>query len=169
MRSFAALITALVVSSAAIAAAQTPSQPAPSPQPAPSQPAPAQPAQPAGRVFGADAGVIFNQVKADKTADFEFAMGKIKEALLKATDPVRKQQAASWKVFKAAEANQGGNIFYLFVMDPVVKGADYSIGKILAEGLPAAEVQDVWKKYTDALAAGQNVLNLQLVANLGAP
>ena len=106
MRSFAALITALVVSSAAIAAAQTP---APSqPQPAPSQPAPAQPAQPAqphGRVFGSDAGVIFNQVKADKTADFEFAMGKIKEALLKATDPVRKQQAASWKVFKAAEAN----------------------------------------------------------------
>jgi len=170
MRSFAALITALVVSSAAIAAAQTPapSQPAP-PQPAPSQPAAAQPAQPAGRVFGSDAGVIFNQVKADKTADFEFAMGKIKEALLKATDPVRKQQAASWKVFKAAEANQGGNIFYLFVMDPVVKGADYSIGKILAEGLPAAEVQDVWKKYTDSLAAGQNVLNLQLVANLGAP
>ncbi len=177
MRSFAALITALVVSSAAIAAAQTPApsqpQPAPSqPQPAPSQPAPAQPAQPAqppGRVFGSDAGVIFNQVKADKTADFEFAMGKIKEALLKATDPVRKQQAASWKVFKAAEANQGGNIFYLFVMDPVVKGADYAIGKILAEGLPAAEVQDVWKKYTDSLAAGQNVLNLQLVANLGAP
>ena len=34
-------------------------------------------------------------------------MGKIKEALMKATDPVRKQQAASWKVFKAAEANQG--------------------------------------------------------------
>jgi hypothetical protein len=172
MRSFAALITALAVSSAAIAAAQTPapSQPQPAPsQPAPSQPAPAQPAQPPGRVFGSDAGVIFNQVKADKTADFEFAMGKIKEALLKATDPVRKQQAASWKVFKAAEANQGGNIFYLFVMDPVVKGADYAIGKILSEGLPAAEVQDVWKKYTDSLAAGQNVLNLQLVANLGAP
>lgn len=170
MRSFVALITALVVSS--VAAAQTPpSQPAPS-QPAPSQPAPsqpAQPAQPAARVFGSDAGVIFNQVKADKTADFEFAMGKIKEALLKSTDPVRKQQAASWKVFKAQEANQGGNIFYLFFMDPVVKGADYSIGKILSEGLPAAEVQDVWKKYTDSLAAGQNVLNLQLVANLGAP
>jgi pyruvate/2-oxoglutarate dehydrogenase complex dihydrolipoamide acyltransferase (E2) component len=173
MRSFAALIAALVVNSAAAAAAQTPAPPQPAPtqpaQPAPSQPAPAQPAQPAGRVFGSDAGVIFNQVKADKTADFEFAMGKIKEALLKATDPVRKQQAASWKVFKAQEANQGGNIFYLFVMDPVVKGADYSIGKILSEGLPAAEVQDVWKKYTDSLAAGQNVLNLQLVANLGAP
>jgi hypothetical protein len=170
MRSFVALITALVVNS--LAAAQTPpSQPAPS-QPAPSQPAPSQPGQagqPPGRVFGSDAGVIFNQVKADKTADFEFAMGKIKEALLKSTDPVRKQQAASWKVFKAQEANQGGNIFYLFVMDPVVKGADYSIGKILSEGLPAAEVQDVWKKYTDSLAAGQNVLNLQLVANLGAP
>jgi pyruvate/2-oxoglutarate dehydrogenase complex dihydrolipoamide acyltransferase (E2) component len=174
MRSFAALITALVVSSAAAAAAQTPppSQPPPS-QPAPSQPAPsqpaAQPAQPAGRVFGSDAGVIFNQVKPDKTADFEAAMAKIKEALLKATDPVRKQQAASWKVFKAQEPGPNGNVFYLFVIDPAVKGADYSIGKILSEGLPAAEVQDVWKKYTDSLAAGQNVLNLSLVANLGAP
>jgi pyruvate/2-oxoglutarate dehydrogenase complex dihydrolipoamide acyltransferase (E2) component len=174
MRSFAALITALVVSSAAVAAAQTPppSQPPPS-QPAPSQPAPsqpaAQPAQPAGRVFGSDAGVIFNQVKPDKTADFEAAMAKIKEALLKATDPVRKQQAASWKVFKAQEPGPNGNVFYLFVIDPAVKGADYSIGKILSEGLPAAEVQDVWKKYTDSLAAGQNVLNLSLIANLGAP
>lgn len=167
MRSFAALITALVVSSAAVSAAQTP---APSqPQPAPSQPAPAAPAQPAGRVFGSDAGVIFNQVKADKAADFEAAMAKIKEALTKATDPVRKQQAASWKVFKAQEPGPNGNLFYLFVIDPAVKGADYSIGKILSEGLPAAEVQDVWKKYTDSLAAGQNVLNLSLIANLGAP
>jgi pyruvate/2-oxoglutarate dehydrogenase complex dihydrolipoamide acyltransferase (E2) component len=176
MRSLAALITALVVSSAAAAAAQTPppsqpppSQPSPS-QPAPSQPAPAQPAaQPAGRVFGSDAGVIFNQVKPDKTADFEAAIAKIKEALLKATDPVRKQQAASWKVFKAQEPGPNGNVFYLFVIDPAVKGADYSIGKILSEGLPAAEVQDVWKKYTDSLAAGQNVLNLSVIANFGAP
>jgi hypothetical protein len=35
--------------------------------------------------------------------------------------------------------------------------------------LPAAEVQDVWKKYTDSLAAGQNVLNLSVIANFGAP
>jgi hypothetical protein len=167
MRSFAALITALAVSSAAAAAAQTPA-----PQPAPSQPAPAQPAQPAqpaGRVFGSDAGVIFNQVKPDKTADFEAAMAKIKEALLKATDPARKQQAASWKVFKAQEPGPNGNVFYLFVIDPAVKGADYSVGKILSEGLPPAEVQDVWKKYTDSLAAGQNVLNLSMIANFGAP
>ncbi len=175
MRSFAALITALVVSSAAAAAAQTPapspapSQPPQPAQPAPAQPAPAQPAQPAGRVFGSDAGVIFNQVKPDKTVDFEAAMAKIKEALMKATDPVRKQQAASWKVFKAQEPGPNGNVFYLFVIDPAVKGADYSVGKILSEGLPAAEVQDVWKKYTDSLAAGQNVLNLALIANLGAP
>jgi hypothetical protein len=171
MRSFAALITALVVSSAAAAAAQTP--PPSQPTPAPSQPTPAQPAQPAaqpaGRVFGSDAGVIFNQVKPDKVADFEAAMAKIKEALAKATDPVRKQQAASWKVFKAQEPGPNGNVFYLFVIDPAVKNADYSIGKILSEGLPAAEVQDVWKKYTDSLAAGQNVLNLAMIANFGAP
>jgi hypothetical protein len=168
MRSLVAVITALVVSSAA-AAAQTPppSQPPPS-QPAPAQPAPAQPAPPA-RVFGSDAGVIFNQVKPDKTADFEFAMGKIKEALQKSPDAVRKQQAASWKVFKAQEPGPAGNVFYLFVIDPAVKAADYGLGKILSEGLPAAEVQDVFKKFSDSLAAGQNLLNLQLVQNFATP
>jgi hypothetical protein len=171
MRSLVAVITALVVSSAA-AAAQTPppSQPAPS-QPPPAQPAQpgAQPAQPPGRVFGSDAGVIFNQVKPDKTADFEFAMGKIKEALQKSPDAVRKQQAASWKVFKAQEPGPAGNVFYLFVIDPAVKAADYGLGKILSEGLPAAEVQDVFKKFSDSLAAGQNLLNLQLVQNFATP
>jgi hypothetical protein len=163
MRSLFALITALGVSS--VAAAQTP----PPSQPAPTQPAPAQPAQPAARVFGADAGVIFNQVKPDKTADFEAAMAKIKEALQKSQDPVRKQQAASWKVFKAQEPGPGGNVFYLFVIDPAVKGADYTVAKVLSEGLPAAEVQEVWKKYADSLAAGQNLLNLQLIANFATP
>jgi hypothetical protein len=168
MRSLVAVITALVVSSAAAAAqSPPPSQPTPS-QPAPAQPA-AQPAQPPGRVFGSDAGVIFNQVKPDKTADFEFAMGKIKEALHKSPDAMRKQQAASWKVFKAQEPGPGGNVFYLFLIDPAVKNADYGLGKILSEGLPAAEVQDVFKKFSDSLAAGQNLLNLQLVQNFATP
>jgi hypothetical protein len=168
MRSFVALTLALVVSLVA-AGAQTPppSQPAPT-QPAPAQPAP-QPAQPPGRVFGSDAGIVFNQIKPDKTADFEFGLGKIKEALQKSPEPVRKQQAASWKVFRAQEASPGGAVFYLFVIDPAVKGADYSVGKILSEGLPAAEVQDVWKKYSEAYAGGQNLLNLTLVAHFGTP
>ena len=59
--------------------------------------APAQPAAPSPFVFKGDGGVILNFVKADKTADFEMVIGKLKEALAKSEKPERKQQAAGWK------------------------------------------------------------------------
>ena len=88
-------------------------------------------------VFPGDGGVILNFVKADKTADFEMVLGKVKEALAKSEKPERKQQATGWKVFKASEPGPSGAVIYVFVMDPVVKGGDYSVGQILVEGFGA--------------------------------
>jgi hypothetical protein len=70
---------------------------------APAGQAPAQQAQaaPAARVFASDAGMVLNFIKPDKTADFEAVMAKLKEALQKSEKPERKQQAASWQIFKA--------------------------------------------------------------------
>ena len=131
------------------------------------QPPPAQAqAAPAARVFGSDAGMVLNFVKPDKTADFEAVMAKLKEALQKSAKPERKQQAASWKVFKSPEAAQGGNVLYVFVIDPAVKGADYTVSAILAEVFPT-EVQALYKQYAESYAQGQNFVNLTLVADLG--
>ena len=47
--------------------------------------------------------MVLNFIKADKTADFEAVMVKLKEALQKSDKPERKQQAASWKVFKSPD------------------------------------------------------------------
>src|ERR1700693_3279094 len=88
--------------------------------------APAPPAAPNPFIFPGDGGVILNFVKADKTADFEMVMGKLKEALAKSDKPERKAQAAGWKYFKASEPGPGGAVIYVFVMDPVAKGAEYS-------------------------------------------
>src|SRR6185437_7076159 len=120
---------------AAGAWAQTQEQPAQ--QQSTAQPAQQQAQQkPKGLVFGADAGIVFNTIKPDKTTDFEMVMGKLKEALQKSTNPQRKQQAASWKVFKSVEPGPGGNVLYLFVVDPVVSGADYTVSTILNEAFP---------------------------------
>src|SRR5438445_7463807 len=129
---------------------------------------PAQQAQdaPTVRVFASDAGMVLNFIKPDKTADFEAIMAKLKEALQKSTKPERKQQAASWKVFKSPEPAQGGNVLYVFIIDPSVKGADYTVSTILAEAFPA-EVQAIYKQYADAYASGQNFVNLTLVTDLG--
>ena len=65
---------------------------------------------------------------------------KLKEALQKSEKPERKQQAASWKVFKSPDPAAGGNVLYVFIIDPAVKGADYTVSTILAEAFPP-EVQ----------------------------
>ena len=123
-------------------------------------------AAPAARVFGADAGMVLNFIKADKTADFEAVMAKLKEALNKSAKPERKQQAASWKVFKAAEPGAAGSVLYVFFVDPSVKGADYTVSTILAEAFPA-DVQTIFKSYSESYASGQNFVNLALVSDFG--
>ena len=128
---------------------------------APAQQAAAPPAQ---RLFASDGGMVLNFVKPDKTADFEAVIAKLKEALQKSDKPERKQQAASWKVFKSPEPAAGGNVLYVFLIDPSVKGADYTVSTILAEGFPS-EVQTLYKQYADSYASGQNFVNLQMVSD----
>jgi hypothetical protein len=132
------------------------------------QAAPAAQAQaaPTTRVFASDAGMVLNFIKPDKTADFEAVVAKLKEALAKSPKPERKQQAASWKVFKSPDPAAGGNVLYVFLVDPAVKGADYTVSTILSEAFPT-EVQALYKQYVDAYASGQNFVNLTLVSNLG--
>ena len=143
--------------------AQTPATQTPATQTPPAQQA-ATP--PAARTFGSDAGMVLNFIKPDKTADFEAIIAKLKEALQKSDKPERKQQAASWKVFKSPDQAAGGNVLYVFMIDPSVKGADYTVSTILAEAFPQ-EVQTLYKQYADAYASGQNFVNLSLVADLG--
>ncbi len=120
-----------------------------------------------GMVFGSDAGIVFNTIKPDKTADFEMVMGKLKEALQKSSNPDRQKQAAGWKVFKSVEPGPGGNVLYLFVVDPAVPGADYTVAKILNEAFPK-EIQDLYKTYAACyVPGGQSVVNLKLIDNMG--
>ena len=133
----------------------------------PAAPAAAAQAAPTTRVFSGDAGMVLNFIKADKVADFEMVVAKLKEALGKSTKPERKQQATSWKIFKAAEPGAGGSVLYVFVVDPSVKGADYSVANILAESFPPEQVNEIYKAYAGAYATGQNIVNLSLVSDLG--
>jgi hypothetical protein len=131
--------------------------------------APAQQGQaaPPARVFASDAGMVLNFIKPDKTADFEAVMAKLKEALQKSEKPERKQQAASWQVFKSPDPAAGGNVLYVFLINPSVKNADYTVSTILAEAFTPAEVNEIYKQYAESYATGQNFVNLALVQDLG--
>jgi hypothetical protein len=90
----------------------------------------------------------------------------LKEALGKSEKPERKAQAAGWKVFKSPDP-AGANVLYVFVIDPAQKEADYQISNIIAEAFPPAEANDILKKYAECYAQGMNIVNLQLIMDLG--
>ncbi|MEO8682698.1 MAG: hypothetical protein ABI665_26860 [Vicinamibacterales bacterium] len=118
------------------------------------------------RTFGSDAGMILNFVKADKTAEFEGVMARLKEALQHSDKPERQAQAKGWRVYKAQEPGANGTVLYIFWVNPPVKDTDYTVSMILAEVFPS-EAQAIFKQYADSLAQGQNILNLSLVSALG--
>ena len=124
-------------------------------------------AQPAKNpyVFEGDGAMTLNFIKADKAADFEMVLGKLKEALAKSDDPVHKQMAAGWRVIKNPEPIQGGNYLYAFLIDPVVKDADYTVSRILAKVFPT-EVQELFKTYAACFAGGVTLQNYTTVANM---
>jgi len=163
-RSFAlsSCVLTLALAPAALFAQTPPAQQPATQQPATAQEQPqTQQAQPPGLSFDAPSGMIFNQIKPDQTAAFEEVMAKVKEALAKSTDPTRKQQAAGWKVYKATEPmGEAKNVLYVFIMDPALKGADYNVFKILQEGLGDATAREIFEKFRNAYAAGQNKINL---------
>ena len=122
---------------------------------------------PATRVFASGTGVVLNFIKPDKTADFEAVIAKLKEALQNSENAQRKEQAASWKVYKSSDAGPGGSVLYVYIVDPVLKGADYAVTTILAEAFSGDEQTALFKQYVDSYATGQNFVNLALVSDLG--
>jgi hypothetical protein len=122
---------------------------------------------PAPRMFGSNAGLVLNFIKPDKTADFEAVVAKVKAALQKSTNPQRQLQAASWRVFKSLDPAAGGTALYVYIVDPPVKGADYSVDAILAEAYSGDELIALYKQYSESYASGQNFVNLSLVAEFG--
>jgi hypothetical protein len=154
----------LALAAGQVPAAAQPPQPPPVAQP-PATPAAPPAAVPSSRKFTSDAGLMFSVIKPDKTADFEMVMGRVKDALAKSSDPKRKQQALSWRVFKGQETAQGGGVVYIWFLDPPVKDADYTITDILAEAYPN-EAQDLWAKYVGSFVSGQTMLNLAATLNM---
>jgi len=103
-----------------------------------------------------DAAVVTILIKGDKTAEFESVIAKYKEALAKSDNPKRKEQLAGMKVFKSPTLVQT-NAMYIIYVDPVLKGEEYDITRVVTEVFPV-EVQEVYAKYKDSFAGRQIIL-----------
>ncbi len=161
-----------VTSSIALALALAPvalfAQTAPPAQQPPATTAqePAAPAQPTAPklTFASPAGVLLVQIKPDQTAVFEEMAGKLKSGLAKTEDATLKQQAAGFKIYKAAEPF-GANALYVIAVDPVVANSEYDLFAMLLKTMTpeeqrAPEAAEMWKRYQGAFAAGLSRLSL---------
>jgi len=120
--------------------------------------------------FDGDTAILTVAIKPDKTADFEQIMKDVSAALMKSEKPERKQQAAGWKVVKSATPMKDGNIVYMHMINPVVKGADYTILAILYEANPDPTAQRaIFEKYRDAFAASLGGGAFATVVDLSKP
>jgi hypothetical protein len=134
---------------------QTPANPAQPPAPVAAPP----PAGPLTRAFTTKTGLLFNTVRAESVKDFETVIWYLQQALQKATDPTVRAQAAGWRVFKASEPGPLASVVYVFVLDPAVPGADYGLGRILADAFPD-RIAEIWRLYQGSVTGGGSLLNL---------
>ena len=128
----------------------------------------AQPAQQSAApklTFEGDAALWTMAVRPDKTGDFEQIMAKLREGLMKADDPVRRQQVAGWKVMKVSKPMADGNIAYVHIIQPVVPDADYSIMKVLYEAFPE-ERQALYERYRGAFAQNLSLATGSIAVDL---
>ena len=152
----------------AVLFAQTPAPSQPAGQ-APAAQAPAQAgdkpaATPPKLTLTSPSGVLLVPIKPDQTAVFEEFAKKLQAGLAKSSDPVQKQQAAGFKIYKSAEPF-GPNALYVVFIDPAVPNSEYELFAMLSKTMTEAELRapeaaEMWKKYGAAFAAGPNRLSL---------
>ncbi|HKE82605.1 MAG TPA: hypothetical protein VKB50_02580 [Vicinamibacterales bacterium] len=118
-----------------------------------------------GLTFEGDTALWTMAIRADKTADFEKVMNRLRDALMQSSDPRRKQQAAGWRVMRVSKPMPDGAIAYVHVIHPVVQGVDYTIMKTLYDAFPD-ERQTLYEAYRGAfdknlsLATGSIVVDM---------
>ena len=115
--------------------------------------------------FDGDIALWTVAIKPDKTADFEQIMAKVRDALGKSTDPQHRQQADGWKIMKVGKPLPDGNIAYVHIVNPVVKGADYTIMQTLYEAYPD-ERQRLYELYRGAFAQNLSLATGNIAVDL---
>jgi hypothetical protein len=95
-------------------------------------------------------------VKADKRKQYEHFVHDIFWPGASKLSASEQRVFRQTRVMHPAQANPNGTYTYLFIMDPLIKGADYSIESLLKKMYGPKQGTDYFKLFTGALA-GDNV------------
>jgi hypothetical protein len=117
--------------------------------------------------FDGDVALWTVAVKPDKGADFEKIMTKLRDAFMKSPQPERRQQIAGWKVVRIDTPLPDGNLAYVHIINPVVRGADYAVMPALYEAYPE-ERQALYELYRGAFVKNLSVAAGAIAVDLAA-
>ncbi len=109
------------------------------------------PAAPNTLTFDGEVALWSVAINADRTADFERVMARLREGLLNSDRPERREQAKGWRIMRMERPLPDGSIAYVHVIDHVVPGADYTVMQILYDEFPD-ERQTLYEAYRGAFA-----------------
>ena len=116
--------------------------------------------------FSGDMVIWAFNVNADKAADYEAVVAKLKDSLAKSEKPEAKQQLAGWKVMKNAMPQPDGSLVYIHIISPVVPDADYSITNIVYDVVKdPTEQKAFYDQYRGAVKAALFMIQGPLTAD----
>ncbi len=107
-------------------------------------------------------------IRPEQTQAFEQVMAKLREALTNSEDPQRRQQAEGWTIVRLSTPMPDGAIPYVHVINPVVRGANYSIMQILYDEFPD-ERRSLYDLYRGAFDRNLSLATGTVALELGGP
>lgn len=107
-------------------------------------------------------------IKADKTADFEQVLAKLRTALQTSDKPERQQQGKNWKVLRLKTPLPDGNVAYVHMVTSPVPDADYTVMRILYEAYPD-DARAIYDMYRAAFAGNLSLAGGTVVMDTTTP
>jgi hypothetical protein len=108
---------------------------------------------PARATTGERVWVTLNHVKADQRELHEQFVHDILRPAAEQVDPTTVRKV---RFLHPTEQNEDGTYTYIFLMDPFVEGADYSIDNLLNQVYGDAKGQEYFQMWLDSLAEEQH-------------
>lgn len=108
--------------------------------------------------FGDPIWVILNHIKADKRAQFEKFVYEILLPAFKKnaeSDPLSRNSLEQTRMLEPRQANEDGSYTYIWLMDPVVKKANYSYKSIISGVHKPEETEKYLSMLSECLDAPQ--------------
>ena len=99
--------------------------------------------------------VIINPIKADKRAQFERFINDIFWPGAAKLSPAEQRVFRQTRVLNPTVPEANGTYSYMFIMDPVIPGADYDICRLLRKEYSAAKAAEYLKLFEESMAGKQ--------------